>query len=58
MYAVNDIVYSYGTEMRSSNGNGSADPVLPGSEEMWAGMKAMALALLQDQQSKMQPQQH
>ena len=30
MYAVNGVTYSYGTEMRSSNGNGSADPVLPG----------------------------
>ena len=34
--------------MRSSNGNGSADPVLPGSEEMWAGIVAMALQLLDD----------
>ena len=48
MYAVNDVVFSYGTEMRSSNGNGSPAPVLPGAEEMWAGMKAMALALLDD----------
>ena len=27
-------------------GAGSPDPILPGSEEMWAGMKAMALNLL------------
>jgi hypothetical protein len=47
MYAVNNVTYSYGTEMRSSNGNGPADPVLPASEEMWAGMAAMALDLLQ-----------
>ena len=36
VYAVNGVTYSYGTEMRSSNGNGPADPVLPASEEMWA----------------------
>ena len=36
VYAVNGVTYSYGTEMRSSNGNGPADPILPASEEMWA----------------------
>ena len=34
------------TEMRSSNGNGPADPVLPGSEEMWEGIKAAGLFVL------------
>jgi hypothetical protein len=32
--------------MRSSNGNGPADPVLPGSEELWEGIKAAGLYVL------------
>ena len=30
-----NVPFSIATEMRSSNGNGPADPVLPGSEELW-----------------------
>jgi hypothetical protein len=43
MYAVNNVTYSYGTEMRSSNGNGPADPVLPASEEMWVSACATTI---------------
>ena len=31
---------------RSSNGNGPVDPVLPGSEELWEGIKAAGLYVL------------
>ena len=34
------------TEMRSSNGNGPVDPVLPGSEDLWEGIKPAGLFLL------------
>jgi len=40
------VPFSIATEMRSSNGNGPADPVLPGSEEMWEGIKAAGLFVL------------
>jgi hypothetical protein len=40
------IPFSIATEMRSSNGNGPVDPVLPGSEELWEGIKAAGLFVL------------
>lgn len=39
-YSDINVPFSIATEMRSSNGNGPADPVLPGSEELWEGIKA------------------
>lgn len=41
-----NVPFSIATEMRSSNGNGPADPVLPGSEELWEGIKAAGLFVL------------
>jgi hypothetical protein len=32
--------------MRSSNGNGPVSPVLPGSQELWEGVKAAGLFVL------------
>ena len=46
MYVGADVPFSIATEMRSSNGNGPADPVLPGSQEVWEGIKAAGLYVL------------
>jgi len=45
-YSDINVPFSIATEMRSSNGNGPVDPVLPGSEELWEGIKAAGLYVL------------